>query len=73
MSRYESLLNRCQAATKAVDELDLLRLQKSSANTSKNENEDVNVEDVIDVDDGDEDERPEICVIFAEHTQMNES
>ena len=56
VSRYESLLNRCQAATKAVDELDLLRLQKSSANTSKNENEDVNVEDVIDVDDGDEDE-----------------
>jgi len=30
VSRYESLLNRCQAATKAVDELDLLRLQKAA-------------------------------------------
>ena len=57
VSRYESLLNRCQAATKAVDELDLLRLQKS--NTSKTENEDggvVVVGNVEDVDDGDEDE-----------------
>ena len=39
VSRYESLLNRCQAATKAVDELDLLRLQKAaSANQSAGSN-----------------------------------
>ena len=48
VSRYESLLSRAQAATKAVDELDLLRLQRakvdntsttntSSFNTSPNE------------------------------------
>ena len=35
VSRYESLLNRCQAATKAVDELDLLRLQKAAANANQ--------------------------------------
>ena len=36
VSRYESLLNRAQAATKAVDELDLLRLQRANSNTSSN-------------------------------------
>ena len=39
VSRYESLLNRAQAATKAVDELDLLRLQRANtSNTSSTSN-----------------------------------
>ena len=34
VSRYESLLNRAQSATKAVDELDLLRLQRAKTDPS---------------------------------------
>merc|ERR1712048_229750 len=36
VSRYESLLNRAQAATKAVDELDLLRLQRAKVDNGSN-------------------------------------
>ena len=38
MSRYESLLNRAQAATKAVDELDLLRLQRAKVDNGTGSN-----------------------------------
>ena len=57
VSRYESLLSRAQAATKAVDELDLLRLQRAKdvqaqaadANSDKDEEEsvDFNEEEVL--------------------------
>ncbi len=37
VSRYESLLNRAQNATKAVDELDLLRLQRAKGSEATQE------------------------------------
>merc|ERR1712083_509537 len=38
VSRYESLLSRAQAATKAVDELDLLRLQRAKVDNTSTTN-----------------------------------
>ena len=82
VSRYESLLNRCQAATKAVDELDLLRLQKAANQSGGSQDadhlvdadaiEDNDEEEIADVD-FDEEEVLQKCQEFQKDYQERKS
>ena len=64
VSRYESLLGRAQAAAKAVDELDLLRLQRNTAQATPSMNDPQASEEAVEAPE-DEDEE-ETSVDFNE-------
>ena len=69
VSRYESLLGRAQAAAKAVDELDLLRLQRNTAQASPSMNNPQASEEAVEAPE-DEDEE-ETSVDFNEEGKIN--
>ena len=69
VSRYESLLGRAQAAAKAVDELDLLRLQRNTAQATPSMNNPQASEEAVEAPE-DEDEE-ETSVDFNEEGKIN--